>query len=67
MLHQELLLRSFFVNVVEEQWLDPLYESFTNPTPHSFVTFSSTTKLGLGLPNKVMSTWVLSKLELDES
>ena len=44
-----------------------LYESFTNPTPHSFVTLSSTTKLGLGLPNKVMSTCVLSKLELDES
>ena len=44
-----------------------MYESFTNPTPHSFVTFSSTTKLGLGLPNKVMSTCVLSKLELNES
>ena len=44
-----------------------VYESFTNPTPHSFVTLSSTTKLGLGLPNKVMSTCVLSKLELDES
>ena len=38
-----------------------------DPTPHSFVTLSSTTKLGLGLPNKVMSTCVLSKLELDES
>ena len=24
--------------------------------PHSFVTFRSTTKLGLGLPNKVMNT-----------
>ena len=44
-----------------------LYESFTNPTPHSFVTLSSTTKLGLGLPNRVMSTCVLSKLERDES
>ena len=31
------------------------------------MTLSSTTKLGLGLPNKVMSTCVLSKLELDES
>ena len=30
-----------------------MYERFTDPTPHSFVTFSSTTKLGLGLPNKV--------------
>ena len=44
-----------------------LYESFTNPTPHSFVTLSSTTILGLGLPNKVMSTCVLSKRELDVS
>ena len=44
-----------------------MYERFTNPTPHSFVTLSSTTKLGLGLPNKVISTSVLSKLELDES
>ena len=44
-----------------------VYERFTNPTRHSFVTLSSTTKLGLGLPNKVMSTCVLSKLELDES
>ena len=44
-----------------------MYESFTNPSPHSFVTLSSTTKLGLGLPNKVMSTCVLSKLELDGS
>ena len=44
-----------------------MYESFTNPTRHSFVTLSSTTKLGLGLPNKVMSTCVLSKLELEES
>ena len=30
-----------------------VYERFTDPTPHSSVTFSSTTKLGLGLPNKV--------------
>ena len=44
-----------------------MYERFTNPTPHSFVTLSSTTKLGLGLPNKVMSTYVLGKLELDET
>ena len=44
-----------------------LYERFTNHTPHSFVTLSSTTKLGLGLPNKVMSTCELSKLELDET
>ena len=44
-----------------------LYERFTNPTPHSFVTLSSTTKLGLGLPNKVMSTCELSKLGLDET
>ena len=44
-----------------------VYERFTNPTPHGFVTLNSTTKLGLGLPNKVMSTCVLSKLELDES
>ena len=44
-----------------------MYERFTNPTPHSFVTLSSTTKLGLGLPNTVISTSVLSKLELDES
>ena len=44
-----------------------MYERFTNPTPHSFVTLSSTTKLGLGLPNKVMSTCVLSQLELDQS
>ena len=44
-----------------------LYERFTNPTPPSFVTMFSTIKLGLGLPNKVMSTCVLSKLELDES
>ena len=44
-----------------------VYESFTNPTLHSFVTMSSTTKLGLGLPNKVTSTCMLSKLELDES
>ena len=44
-----------------------LYERFTNPTPYSFVTSISTTKLGLGLSNKVMSTCVLSKLELDES
>ena len=44
----------------------PVYERFTNPTPHSFVTLSSITKLGLGLPNKVMITCVLSKLELDE-
>ena len=34
---------------------------------YGFVTLNSTTKLGLGLPNKVMSTCVLSKLELDES
>ena len=47
--------------------LTAVYESFTNPTPHSFVTLTSTTKLGLGLPNKVMSTCVLSKRELDES
>ena len=33
-----------------------MYERFTDPTPHSVVTFSSTTKLGLGLPNKVMNT-----------
>ena len=32
-----------------------MYEKFTDPTPHSFVTFSSTTKLGLGLPNKAMN------------
>ena len=44
-----------------------VYERFTNPTSHGFVTLNSTTKLGLGLPNKVMSTCVLSKLELDES
>ena len=44
-----------------------LYERFTNPTPHSFVTLISTTKLGPGLPNKVMNTCVLSKLELDDS
>ena len=44
-----------------------MYERFTNPTPHSFVTLSSTTKLGLELPNKVISTCVLRKLELDES
>ena len=44
-----------------------LYERFANPTPHSFVTLISTTKLGLGLPNKVMSTCVLSKLERDET
>ena len=44
-----------------------LYERFTNHIPHSFVTLSSTTKLGLGLPNKVMSTCELSKLELDET
>ena len=44
-----------------------MYERFTNHTPHSFVTLSSTTKLGLGLPNKVMSTCELSKLELDET
>ena len=37
------------------------------PTPHSFVTLISTTKLGLGLPSKVMSTCVLRKLELDET
>lgn len=37
-----------------------LYERFTNPTPHSFVTLSSTTKFGLGLPNKVVSTCVLA-------
>ena len=43
-----------------------MYERFTNPTPPSFVTLISTTKLRLGLPNKVMSTCVLSKLELDE-
>ena len=40
---------------------------FTNPIPHSFVTLSSTTKLRLGLPNKVMSTCELSKLGLDET
>ena len=34
---------------------------------HSFVTLSSTTKLGLGLPNKLMSTCELSKLGLDET
>ena len=39
-----------------------LYERFTNPTRHSFVTLSSTTKLGV--PNKVMSTCELSKLGL---
>ena len=44
-----------------------MYERFTNPTPHGFVTLNSTAKLGLGLPNKVMSTCVLNKLELDES
>ena len=44
-----------------------VYERFTNPTRHSFVTLSSTTKLGLGLPNKVMSTCELSKLGLDET
>ena len=44
-----------------------LYERFTNHTPHSFVTLSSTTNLRLGLPNKVMSTCELSKLELDET
>ena len=44
-----------------------MYERFTNPTPHSFVTLSSTTKLGLGLPNKVMSTCELSKLEGDRT
>ena len=44
-----------------------VYERFTNPTPHSFVTLSSTTKFGLGLPNKVMSTCELSKLGLDET
>ena len=44
-----------------------MYERFTNPNLPSFVTLISTTKLGLGLPNKVMSTCVLSKLELDES
>ena len=50
-------------------WSDSLavYERFTNPTPHSFVTLSSTTKLGLGLPNKVMSTCELSKLGRDET
>ena len=32
-----------------------MYEKFTDPTPHSFVMFSSTTKLGLGLPNKAMN------------
>ena len=42
-----------------------MYERFTNPNPHSFVTLSSTTKCGLGLPNKVMSTCELSKLGLD--
>ena len=31
------------------------------------MTLSSTTKLGLGLPSKVMSTCELSKLELDET
>ena len=35
---------------------ETLYEKFTDPTPHSFLTFSSTTKLGLGLPNKAMNT-----------
>ena len=44
-----------------------LYERFTNTTPHSFVMLSSTTKLGLGLPSKVMSTCELSKLGLDET
>ena len=44
-----------------------LYERFTNHTPNSFVTLSSTTNLRLGLPNKVMSTCELSKLELDET
>ena len=44
-----------------------MYDRFTNPTPHSFVRLSSTTKLGLGLPNKVMSTCELSKLGLDET
>ena len=44
-----------------------LYKRFTNPTPHSFVTLSSTTKLGVGLPNKVMSTCELSKLGLYET
>ena len=44
-----------------------LYERFTNPIPHSFATLSSTTKLGLGLSNKVMSTCELSKLGLDET
>ena len=42
-----------------------VYERFTNTTPHSFVALSSTTKLGLGLPNKVLSTCELSKLGLD--
>ena len=45
----------------------PCTRKLTNPTPYSLVTLNSTTKLGLGLPNKVMSTCVLSKLELDES
>ena len=41
------------------EWLrhyNGLYERFTDPDPHSFVTFRSTTKLGLGLQNKVMNT-----------
>ena len=32
-----------------------MYERFTDPSPHSLVTFSNTTKVGLGLPNKVMN------------
>ena len=44
-----------------------MYERFTNPTRHSFVTLSSTTKFELGLPNKVISTCELSKLGLDET
>ena len=47
--------------------IEQLYERFTNPTTHSCVTLSSTTKLGLALPNKVMSTCELSKLGLDET
>ena len=57
----------FFIYSNKQNALVLVYERFTNPTPHGFVTLNSTTKLGLGLPNKVMSTCVLSKLELDES
>ena len=46
-----------------KSWAPPC----TNPTRYSFVTLGSTTKLGLGLPNKVMSTCELSKLGLDET